>query len=249
MPSLMQSPTPQGGRLALTPTPSDWLLVLPVAAMFGVWVLYLSPLGARLINWGGSTGMARWQAWGVQLLPLVVAGVVAVWWLAVNGWDWPNLGLRRLPARWLAGGAAVGITMAVVNTVVITILVPMWGGGYSVLYDSPHAQAAWWVMLFVVVPLVAVMVEVCFRGLLLGRLLVWLPAGGWGRWGAILTAAWFFTWDPFLVFSFGEFHWLGLTDGVIWGYLFLRSGSLLAPMVAHGVEVGLLYGYFRWVVA
>jgi membrane protease YdiL (CAAX protease family) len=236
-------------RPTLMPTPSDWLLWLPLASMLGVWALYLSPVGAHLIGWGALPGPARWQSWGLQLLPLAVAIAVTVRWLAANRWDWTNLGLRPMSLRWMAGAALVGLTLAVVNTTVMSVVVPAWGGSYGVLYDSPHAQAVWWVMLFAIVPAVAVVVEVCFRGFLLGRLLVWLPAGGWGRWGAILVAAWLFAWDPFLVFSFREFHWLGLTDGIVWGYLFVRSGSLLAPMLAHGVEVGLLYGCFRWVLA
>jgi membrane protease YdiL (CAAX protease family) len=104
-------------------------------------------------------------------------------------------------------------------------------------------------MLGVVVPLVAVLVELLFRGFVLGRLLVWMPAGAPGRWSAIVIAGLLFAWDPFLVMSFRELHWLGWSDGVVWGYLFYRSGTLVAPIVAHGVEVGLLYVVFRWLVA
>lgn len=104
-------------------------------------------------------------------------------------------------------------------------------------------------MLGVVVPAVTVGVETLFRGFLLGRLLVWLPTGTAGVWTAIVCGALLFAWDPFLVMSFHEWHWLGWSDGVVWGYLFLRTGSLLAPMAAHGVEVTTLYIIFRWVLA
>ncbi|MEW6325953.1 MAG: hypothetical protein AB1515_11290, partial [Nitrospirota bacterium] len=79
--------------------------------------------------------------------------------------------------------------------------------------------------------------------------LVWMPAGALGRWGAIVGAGLLFAWDPFLVMSFREWHWLGWSDGVVWGYLLYRSGTLFAPMAAHGVEVALLYSVFRWLAA
>jgi membrane protease YdiL (CAAX protease family) len=238
--------------LLITPTPADWLLALPIVATLAVWALYLSPAGERLIDWGRWPGMAPWRAWALQLLPLGVGLAAAVGWLAANRWDWPNLGVVRGGWRWGLGGAAIGVGLALVNLFVILVLVPSLVGrsgvDYRLLYETPHARLNWWITLGVVVPLVAVLVELFFRGFLLGRLLVWMPAGALGRWSAIVTAALLFAWDPFLVLSFRELHWLGWSDGMVWGYLFYRSGTLLAPVVAHGVEVGLLYAIFQWVV-
>ncbi len=233
--------------LCVTPTPVDWLLLLPIGAMLAVWAVDLSPVGAQLLAWGASGSGPWWVARSVQLFPLMVAVAAVVGWLSMNRWDWPNLGVSAVGGwRWVMSGAAVGLGLALANFVVITVLVPAWGGSYATLYDTPHARIAWWVMLFVVVPLVAVVVELVFRGFVLGRLLARLPAGILWPWIAIVGAAFFFAWDPFLVMSFRQFHWLGWSDGIVWGYLFYRSGTIVAPMAAHGVEVTVLYSIFKW---
>jgi membrane protease YdiL (CAAX protease family) len=239
--------------LPVMPTPADWLVLAPVAAMLAIWALYLSVAGPTLLVWGQSEGGALWTSWLVQLSPLVVGLVALGIWLAVNGWDWANLGFRRFDWLRAAGGAAVGVILALINLAVITVIEPLLSGertiGYALLYQTPHARLPWWLMLGLVVPAVAVGIETLFRGFLLGRLLVWLPTGPAGRWTAIIGGALLFAWDPFLVMSFHEWHWLGWSDGIVWGYLFLRTGTLLAPMAAHGVEVTVLYAVFRWVLA
>jgi membrane protease YdiL (CAAX protease family) len=238
---------------AIMPTPADWLVLTPVAAMLGVWALYLSAAGPTLLDWGRFKSGVEWAGWLVQLSPLIVGLMALACWLAVNGWDWANLGLQGFAWRPAIAGAGVGLILALANLAVITVIEPYVAGersiGYALLYQTPHARLPWWLMLGLVVPAVAVVIETLFRGFLVGRLLVWLPMGPSGRWTAIVCGALLFAWDPFLVMSFHEWHWLGWTDGIVWGYLFLRTGTLLAPMMAHGVEVTTLYIIFRWVLA
>lgn len=239
--------------LPVLPTPVDGLVLVPVAAMAGIWALYLSAAGPSLIGWGQSEGGTLWASWLIQLSPLVVGLGALVVWLVINRWDWANLGLHLGDWRSVATGAGVGVAMAGINLAVITVLVPWLSGGrnvgYAFFYQTPHARPPWWLMLGLVVPVIAVVVETLFRGFLLGRLLVWLPMGWLGRWVAVVGGALLFAWDPFLVMSFHEWHWLGWSDGIVWGVLFIRTGTLLAPMAAHGIEVAMLYSIFRWVLA
>jgi membrane protease YdiL (CAAX protease family) len=238
---------------SVMPTPADGLILLPVAATLGIWALYLSGAGPSLIGWGRSEGGALWSSWLVQLSPLVVGLAALALWLSVNGWDWANLGFRMVNWRRVAVGAGVGVFLALINLAVITVIEPWLSGersvGHAFFYQTPHARPPWWLMLGLVVPVVAVVIETLFRGFLLGRLLVWVPTGWMGRWTAITGGALLFAWDPFLVMSFHEWHWLGWSDGIVWGALFVRTGTLLVPMAAHGVEVATLYAVFRWVLA
>lgn len=239
--------------LPVMPTPADGLVLLPVAAIPGIWALYLSGAGPRLIEWGQSERTALWWSWLIQLSPLVIGLAALAVWLAANGWDWANLGLRKVDGRSAAIGAGAGVILALMNLAVITRIEPWLSGGrsvgYALFYQTPHARPPSWLMLGLVVPVVAVVIEALFRGFLLGRLLVWLPAGWMGRWAAIVGGALLFAWDPFLVLSFHEWHWLGWSDGIVWGWLFVRTGTLLAPIAAHGVEVAVLYAIFKWVLA
>jgi membrane protease YdiL (CAAX protease family) len=98
---------------------------------------------------------------------------------------------------------------------------------------------------------IALLVELNFRGFLLGRLAA-LESGLW-RSGlvqrlsplALITCALIFAFDPFMVNTFQHLHWIALWDGLIWGIIWLRTRNLYATIVAHAVEVIVMYSAVR----
>jgi len=50
-----------------------------------------------------------------------------------------------------------------------------------------------------------------------------------------------FSFDPFMVSTFGSLHWIAVWDGLIWGWLWIRFTNLYAVIIAHAVEVIILY--------
>ncbi|MBI3811006.1 MAG: hypothetical protein HY283_02200 [Nitrospirae bacterium] len=44
---------------------------------------------------------------------------------------------------------------------------------------------------------------------------------------------------------FRGYHWLALTDGLIWGGLLLRTRNLSSTITAHAVEVIMVYSTLR----
>ena len=81
----------------------------------------------------------------------------------------PHLGtLFRKAFRW---GLGAGLLLGSINALVILYLVPHFGGDYRFLADTPHAKIPMWIMLPWFIGFIAVMVELNFRGFLLGRLL------------------------------------------------------------------------------
>jgi hypothetical protein len=106
--------------------------------------------------------------------------------------------------------------------------------------------------------LIAVLVELNFRGFLLGRLLTlcqssWLrkhPAVGpaLAPMLAITGASTVFAFDPFMVATFKQLHWIAIWDGMIWGAIWVRFRNLYAPIVAHTVEVMIMYSILKLVL-
>jgi len=101
---------------------------------------------------------------------------------------------------------------------------------------------------------IALLVEINFRGFLLGRLaasesLLWhhaslrrLPPL------ALMTSALVFAFDPFMVHTFRHLHWIALWDGLVWGLLWLLTRNLYVTIVAHAVEVIVVYSAVRSVL-
>ena len=224
----MKTDTERGAELAF----------LPIVATFG---FYLLP--------------AHWQSnVPIQFLPQLCAYTALVVWAFSNENLLNKLGLnpRHIPmgVKW---GTPVGILLGCLNAGLILYLIPLWGGDITFLRDTPHAQVPFWVMMPWFILCIAGAVELNFRGFLLGRLVVVfskvkdqeagcssIPSRSWIMMPIALSAL-TFSFDPFMVNTFGFLHWIAIWDGLIWGWLWIRLNNLYAVIMAHAVEVLILY--------
>lgn len=184
----------------------------------------------------------------VQFIPQLVAYLALALWASQNHAAGSRLGLDRAGLRkGLRWGSLMGVALGVLNTLVILKLVPAMGYDITFLKDTPHAH----IPLFLMVPWficgIALFVEVNFRGFLLGRLAI-LESQLWQS-GlatcpsplALFISALVFAFDPFMVNTFRHLHWIAVWDGLIWGMVWLRTRTLYSTIVAHAVEVIVMY--------
>jgi membrane protease YdiL (CAAX protease family) len=117
------------------------------------------------------------------------------------------------------------------------------GLGYDITFltQTPHARIPFLVMIPWFVCVIAVFVEINFRGYILGRLLALsVPAPL-----AVVLSAMLFSFDPFMVATFRYLHWIAVWDGIVWGMMWLRFANLYAVITAHAVEVMIMYCVVR----
>jgi membrane protease YdiL (CAAX protease family) len=220
----------------LAPERSAWLAGLPILATA---LFYLLP--------------SEWQNLrAVQFLPQAAAYAALAAWAARNRDITARLGLRPAQIgrgwRW---GLITGLALGAANTGIILWAVPWLGHDIAFLHETPHAQMPVAVMIPWCILLIALFVEINFRGFLLGRLLTLLsglPAPVAAS-IAIATSALAFSFDPFMTATFRHLHWIAVWDGVTWGLLWVRLRNLYAPIVAHAVEVMVLYSVIRTVLS
>jgi membrane protease YdiL (CAAX protease family) len=169
---------------------------------------------------------------------------------------WATVNDRRLDrlfivARHLGGclraGAVVGCLTGLFNLWVIVKLTPWLGFSFDFLRDTPHARMPFALMVPWGITLIALFVEVNFRGFILGRLAMMWGDKPYGSVLAVIISAVTFSRDPFMMTVFRGYHWLALTDGLIWGGLLLRTRSLFSTIAAHAVEVILVYSAL-WII-
>lgn len=216
-----------------------WLAWLPVVATTLFYALS-SDLQSRL---------------ALQFLPQAVAYAALAWWASRNSDIMARFGLRPVQlGQGLRWGTAIGLILGAANVGIILWMVPWLGYDIAFLRNTPHAQIPPAVMLPWFILLIAVLVEVNFRGFLLGRLLALaermapaLPtplASGMAI--GITTLA--FSFDPFMVITFQHLHWIALWDGLVWGLLWVQLRNLYVPIIAHAVEVMVMYSIIRTVL-
>ncbi|MBI3809066.1 MAG: CPBP family intramembrane metalloprotease [Nitrospirae bacterium] len=214
----------------MTPERAAWLALLPV---FATLIYYALP---------ASLQQNLWITFSPQLLAY---GSLAAWVLLNPGWKTAlrvdTTGIR--PA--LKWGALVGVALGAVNLSLILQVIPALGGDITFLRETTHAQAPVWVMFPLGIAGIGVLVELNFRGFQMGRLLVLLGDSSAGRVAAAIVSALVFAHDPFMVRVFQHLHVIAVWDGLVWGILLLRTGSLYATMAAHTVEVWILYASLK----
>lgn len=187
-----------------------------------------------------------------QFIPQVLAYVTFALWIVRNQGVTERLGLQidnlRQGALW---GLAVGLALGMLNSWVILWVVPWLGADIEFLRETPHARMPLLLMVPWIIVLIAVFVELNFRGFQLGRWVVLcsdmkLPAAEKiAPLVAVGTSSLLFAFDPFMVTTFKHLHWIAIWDGVVWATLWLRLRSLYATIVAHAVEVVLMYSIVR----
>jgi hypothetical protein len=216
---------------------APWLALLPILATLLYYALPLSVRGETL----------------VQFVPQITAYAALLLWASHNTHVLERLGLslNKLPTG-ITVGAVVGIVLGAVNSLVILRLVPWLGYDISFLKNTPHAKLPVLLMVPWVIALIALFVELNFRGFVLGQLLTcWSRLGTAERLGpsvAVGTSALAFAFDPFMVATFKHLHWIAVWDGLVWGIMRLRLGNLYATIVAHAVEVIVMYSIIRRVL-
>ena len=184
----------------------------------------------------------------VQLAPQLLAYLALALWAAHNRDIASRLGLEKRKIRdGLRCGLLTGLLLGCLNSFMILIVVPLLGWDIAFLKSTPHAQLPPFVMVPWFICGIALFVELNFRGFLLGRLAA-LETPLWNSESArrlsplaLLTSALTFAFDPFMVRTFQHLHWIAMWDGLVWGIIWIRTRNLYAPIVAHAVEVVVMY--------
>jgi membrane protease YdiL (CAAX protease family) len=216
------------------------------------WLAWL-PILATLLFYALPSDRQGRQA--IQFLPQAVAYAALAAWAARNSDVRARLGLRPAQiGQGLRWGTATGLILGTINVSAILWIIPWLGYDIAFLRETPHAQIPPAIMLPWFILLIAVLVEVNFRGFLLGRLLSLtermapaLPAP-FVTGLAIGASALAFSFDPFMVITFRHLHWIAVWDGLVWGLLWVRLRNLYVPIVAHAIEVMVTYSVIRAVL-
>ncbi|GMV49957.1 MAG: hypothetical protein DYH04_10845 [Nitrospira sp. NTP2] len=205
--------------------------------------LALLPLLATGLYYGSPSTLQATTLY--QFMPQLSAYLAFGVWSYLNEAPLQRIGL--LPWRVTKGlswGIGTGVLLGPLNVLFILKIVPLLGSDYRFLAETPHAKVPLWLMAPWVILVIATLVELNFRGFLLGRLVaLGLPHGI-----AVPISALLFAFDPFMVATFQHLHWIAVWDGLVWGTLYVTLKNLLVPIVAHTVEVLVLYGVMRSVL-
>ena len=192
----------------------------------------------------------------VLFAPQIIAYLALSFWAAHNRDVISRLGLEK-GRLWngLRWGLPTGLLLGCMNTFMILSAYPHLGYDINFLKTTPHGRLPLMVMVPWFICGIAFLIELNFRGFLLGRLAA-LESGLW-RSGfvqrfpplALTTNALIFAFDPFMVNTFQHLHWIAVWDGLIWGVIYLCTRNLYITIVAHAVEVMVMYSAVRFALS
>lgn len=215
------------------------LPLLPIAATLGYYVLpgslreqLLSQFAPQFLAY---VGLSLWAGQASQLLV--------------------HLGLEKEKIRsGLQWGTVTGVLLGGLNTFMILVVYPHLDYDITFLKQTPHGRLPIFIMVPWLICGIALLVELNFRGFLLGRLAelesYWSGTGSHQRPAllALAVSSLTFAFDPFMVNTFQHLHWIALWDGLIWGIIWLRTRNLWTTIVAHAIEVIILYSAVRMAI-
>jgi membrane protease YdiL (CAAX protease family) len=230
---------PESGPNVIPTQAKEWgaaLALLPTAATLSFYALPISFQEQPL----------------VQFVPQIVAYLAFSMWATRNGHIVSRLGLEKRYFRdGLLWGLLTGLLLGGLNTFVILSVYPHLGYDINFLKNTLHGRLPVLVMLPWFICGIALCVEVNFRGFLLGRLAA-LESRLWESGVAqrlsplaLIASSLLFAFDPFMVNTFQYLHWIAVWDGLIWGIIWLRTRNLYITIVAHAVEVIVMYASVR----
>lgn len=224
----------------------EWLDVPRGAAIWLGGMVVVGMLATGL-GWNGEGGPREpWQSALMNVMAQGLGQVPVVAWLVWRTRQVPD-GLRefgfvpRRPVReTLLGLAGLGVALPVVNALmVLSIVGGAWAGdpppitGHKLLPQMAGATSlvTLGLLVFSAVVLAPLLEEALFRGLVQTVLLEASGARG-RRWLVVVTAA-----SPFALVHGSSVPWQALPGlfvlGVVLGWLYERTGSLLSCVVAH----------------
>jgi membrane protease YdiL (CAAX protease family) len=234
---------PEPGPRTTPAQAKEWgaaLALLPIATTLGFYALPASLQEQTLI------------LFAPQIIAYLALGV----WVTRNRDIISRFGLEKGNIReGLRRGLLTGLLLGCLNTFVILSAYPHLGYDISFLKTTPHGRLPLLVMVPWFICGIAFLIELNFRGFLLGRLAA--LESELGRSGlaqqlsplALIASALIFAFDPFMVNTFQQLHWIALWDGLIWGAIWLRTKNLYITIVAHAIEIMTMYSAVRFALS
>jgi membrane protease YdiL (CAAX protease family) len=234
---------PEPGPRTAPAQAKEWgaaLALLPTAATLGFYALPTSLQEQTLI------------LFAPQIIAYLALGV----WITRNRDIVSRFGLEKRNVRnGLRWGLLTGLLLGCLNTFVILSVYPYLGYDISFLKTTPHGRLPFLFMVPWFICGIAFFIELNFRGFLLGRLAT-LESGLWRSSLAqqlsplaLIAGALIFAFDPFMVNTFQPLHWIAVWDGLIWGAIWLRTKNLYITIVAHAIEVIVMYSAVRFALS